>query len=287
MSYSVYIHQNKKNRKIYVGYSKDVEYRWWQTEYNAKRVKFAEYNDPFYNAIRRDGWDAFTHTVIETFDNKQDTLDAEVFWIAFFRSNRRRYGTEYGYNLTDGGDSAPHQVGAKRSLETCKNISNALQKHYAEHESKRKGIPLTEEHKANVSKGSMGKPGTNTGKTFSPEWRLKISKSSIGHKSNNKRFSIEKESEICNMYVKDKKSMHFIAKKFMCAKTTVSNILVSNKIEKREASNYIAPSLFSIEKQLEICNKYKTGKFSFAGLAEHFQCSSDTIKKILVKYNIL
>ena len=103
-TYVVYVHQNKENLKVYVGFSGELEKRWRGQQTKALDEDFDGYDQPFYRAIRKYGWDGFTHDVIEEFDNKQDALDAEMLWIAFFRANRNKYGKEYGYNLTDGGE---------------------------------------------------------------------------------------------------------------------------------------------------------------------------------------
>ena len=64
-----------------------------------------------------------------------------------------------------------------------------------------------------MSQSSMGKPGTNTGKKFSDEWRIKISKSQIGKERKHKiKFSEEIEKEICRLYIQESKSTYFIAK---------------------------------------------------------------------------
>jgi group I intron endonuclease len=151
MTHCIYIHQNKNNLKIYVGYSSNVKERWRQTKLRAKQLNFVGYDEPFYKAIRRDGWNNFTHQIIEEFDNPSDALEAEQFWIEFFRSNRLKYGKNYGYNLTNGGE-AP-MLG--------KSAWN-------------KGL-LPEQHPA------FGKPGTMLGKTHSEETKQKISKALIGN----------------------------------------------------------------------------------------------------------
>ena len=108
----IYIHQNKLNLKVYVGYTKQPHIRWRDTKRGAFDPNFEFYNQPLYNAIRRDGWDNFDHHVIEVFDNKEDALEAEIFWIEFFRSNRNVYGKEYGYNMHEGGNCPPSRIGS-------------------------------------------------------------------------------------------------------------------------------------------------------------------------------
>ena len=71
------------------------------------------------------GGDSFTHQIIETFDNKTEALEAEKFWIEFFRSNRNKYGAAYGYNLHEGGNCPPNHKGRKKSEEHKRKISEA------------------------------------------------------------------------------------------------------------------------------------------------------------------
>lgn len=118
----VYVIQNKLNLKIYVGYSANFEKRIKDHKVLSNNANSYRYNEPFYRAIRRDGWDNFSKQIIETFDNKQEALEAESFWIQFFRSNRNKYGPECGYNMTDGGDHPGHRV---YSVETIKKMSAA------------------------------------------------------------------------------------------------------------------------------------------------------------------
>lgn len=144
--HAIYLHQNKHNLKIYVGYSKCVEKRWYEQRLTAYNVNDEEYNQPLYRAIRRDGWDQFTHQILETYNTKQEALEAEKFWIEYFRANRTVFGSDYGYNLHEGGNCPPSQKGHKDTTETRKRKSEA---------GKRK--IFTKQHRANLSKASKGK----------------------------------------------------------------------------------------------------------------------------------
>src|SRR5258708_39931387 len=97
-NYQIYIHQNILNLKIYVGVTTHIQDRWANQKWAAFNINYIYYNSPFYKAIRKYGWDNFTHQVIENHINKQEALDAERFWIEYFRSNIKVFGTNYGYN---------------------------------------------------------------------------------------------------------------------------------------------------------------------------------------------
>lgn len=152
----IYIHQNKLNMKIYVGYSSNLNQRWQSTKSTAFNANATQHNEPFYKAIRRDGWENFTHEIIEEFDNKEEALESEIFWIEFFRSNRKKYGSEFGYNLHEGGNMPPINYGNKHN----------------------KGRILTKETKIKISKSHIGKPSGMRGKKHTKETKIKMSESS-------------------------------------------------------------------------------------------------------------
>ena len=160
LKHFIYVHQNKFNLKIYVGYSSRLKRRWQATKSTAFNINDPQYNEPLYNAIRRDGWDNFEHQIIEEFDNKEDALGAEKFWIEFFRSNRKIYGKEYGYNLHEGGNLPPiiygnqHAKGAKHTEEWKNNMSVVM----TGHPSYTKGMKFSDETKEKMSKSAKGKP---------------------------------------------------------------------------------------------------------------------------------
>lgn len=74
MSYKVYIHTNNFNNKKYVGItSNKVDIRWG---INGKGYKC---QSKFYNAIKKYGWDNFTHEIIKIFNSKEEALRYESF----------------------------------------------------------------------------------------------------------------------------------------------------------------------------------------------------------------
>src|SRR6202000_2509529 len=83
-----------------------------------------------------------------------------------------------------------------------------------------RGRKHTEFSKKLMSKVAMGKPGTNTGKTFDDEWRFKISKANTEKDNISKRrFSPEVEQEICKLYMEEEKSTYALGKEFNCQRT--------------------------------------------------------------------
>lgn len=72
--YVVYIHKNILNGKVYVGQTCNLSERWRNNGKNYfNSIKF-------YNAIKKYGWDNFTHEVVYSNLNKQaaDKLEKEL-----------------------------------------------------------------------------------------------------------------------------------------------------------------------------------------------------------------
>lgn len=131
---------------------------------------------------------------------------------------------------------------------------------------------------------------TNGGKTFSDEWRIGISKSLSGKPQLSKRrFSSEIELEICRIYVEEEKSAYALGKQFDCQRNMISDILKRNNIEIRK-SNYTGHknncNVFSLEQELEICNKYQKENISRSELSRIFGCGKTTIRDILLRHNV-
>lgn len=121
MKYSIYIHVNKVNNKVYVGKSgRKVKYRWGVDGSGYLRGSDQKY---FANAIRKYGWDGFYHFII--WDNCL-TSDEANYWerelIRLYRSN----DPTRGYNMTVGGDGCP---GRAVSEETREKLKESLIKH--------------------------------------------------------------------------------------------------------------------------------------------------------------
>lgn len=117
----IYILQNKINLKVYVGKTHDPEGRYKAHLYTANGNTI--YNKYLiHKAINKYGKDNFSFQIIEEYENEQESLDAECFWIEFFQSDVNRFGNEYGYNLTAGGDGIS---GLKHSQEAKDKVSKA------------------------------------------------------------------------------------------------------------------------------------------------------------------
>jgi hypothetical protein len=93
-NHTIYKHTNKTNGKCYVGQTnqEDLTRRWCGGHgYNGCRY--------FYNAILKNGWDAFTHEILETGLSKREVNIKEKEYIQKYKSNNNKYG----YNIQSGG----------------------------------------------------------------------------------------------------------------------------------------------------------------------------------------
>lgn len=158
---------NTENKKVYIGQTNNPSLRWSQHRSNAK---YDRGNQVITRAISKYGVNSFEFDVIATCLTQDDVDITEEQMIRQYDSRNN----EKGYNVDVGGNTSP------RTPEISKKISDALQKHYETHDGWLKGGNLTEEWKENISKASIGKEGTNVGKTFNDEWRKKISASLTG-----------------------------------------------------------------------------------------------------------
>jgi group I intron endonuclease len=271
----IYKITNKINNKIYIGQTNNPLLRWSQHKSNAK---YDRGQQVITRAITKYGSDNFDFEVIASCQSQEDVNLTEEQMIAQYNSRN----PEIGYNIDAGGNTTP------RTPEVLQKISEGLRKHYETHDGWLKGGNLSEEWKENISKASIGKEGANTGKTFSDEWRGKMSTSLAGKEmKSRRRFSEEVEKEICHLYVEERKSTNALANQFDCYKTTISDILIRNKVERRRKVNYSnGRNLFTIEQELEICNLYTNTTLSRTEISKKYNCGKTTIRDILLRHHM-
>lgn len=92
--YSVYVHTNKENGKKYIGITRQKPERRWQKGYGYEGTYFG-------NAVKKYGWEGFTHEVIASGLTKENACELEIALIALHKTNQR----EYGYNISEGGQT--------------------------------------------------------------------------------------------------------------------------------------------------------------------------------------
>lgn len=150
-SWCVYKHQSPSG-KVYIGITSLRATKRWGHGCNYR------HNEYFYSAIKKYGWENFTHEVLFENLDKESAEQKEVELIALYKSNDKRFG----YNLTSGGESGTHP-----SEETRQRLSET-------HKGKKLG-PCSEERKRRISQANMGKKKPHIGVPRSAECRKKIS----------------------------------------------------------------------------------------------------------------
>lgn len=107
--YTVYIHKNKINQKIYVGLTKQNPLTRWRSKGEGYKKQ-----PKFWNAIQKYGWDNFEHIILKTNLTADEASQLEKELIKSFNS------VQNGYNADEGGIITNH------SPETIKKIKNAM-----------------------------------------------------------------------------------------------------------------------------------------------------------------
>lgn len=107
-NYTVYIHRNKINNKVYIGLTKQIpEQRWRNGNGYKTQIKF-------WRAIQKYGWSNFEHIIFSTNLSKQEASLLEQDLIKKFDSIKN------GYNLDLGGSTTNH------SKETLQKMSQSM-----------------------------------------------------------------------------------------------------------------------------------------------------------------
>lgn len=123
MSYCVYCHTNKINGKKYVGITKQKPEKRWGNGHN-----YVD-NEYFYRAIKKYGWEEFSHDILFTNLSKEEAIAKEIELISKWSLTSR----DKGYNIQNGGEGAD-----AISDESKLKISIAKKGHKLSEETKRK-----------------------------------------------------------------------------------------------------------------------------------------------------
>ena len=105
MKWLIYKHINKINGKVYIGQTKQSVAGRWR---NGLGYFHKKYTSVFCRAIKKYGWDNFSHEVIEDDIATQELANnREIYWIAV-NNSYIGFDNSNGYNMTLGGNSAEH-----------------------------------------------------------------------------------------------------------------------------------------------------------------------------------
>lgn len=136
-NYYVYVHANNINGKRYVGITNNPKARWYG---NGKAYKDCKH---FATAIKKYGWENFTHYLLESDLTLDEANELEQIYIAKYKTQDR----QYGYNIQPGGFFVPSMLGKHHSEETKRKMrEKALGRVISEEQKK---------HHSEVMKGKM------------------------------------------------------------------------------------------------------------------------------------
>jgi group I intron endonuclease len=151
--YTIYKSVNTKTGKVYIGFDSN-----WPNRVRIHKSASKNQDYKFYRAIRKYGWDNFEWSVIYQSKDKQHTLkQMETYFINEYNSMKN------GYNSTLGGDGCFGMIlseEAKKFISIKNKIPKPqtpehIQKRADAQRGKKRG-PLSNEHKAKISKTSKG-----------------------------------------------------------------------------------------------------------------------------------
>lgn len=269
----IYKITNKINDKVYIGQTNNAALRWSQHKSAAKYIPKQLVD----KAIKKYGEQNFIYEVIDTCQSQFETDIQETWFIKVYYS----LISEHGYNVTLGGMKLIH------TPEIREKISHSKKKYFETHINKLKGKKLSEEWKQNISLASMGKPGTNNGKKFSDEHKLKMSKSQPKENLKTRRFSSEIEQEICKLYVEEKIGTTILAKRFGCYSSLILFILKRNNIVPIRKAYFIKKSKYTPEQETQICENYISGMKTLSEISRIYNIPKTSIRCILTKNYLL
>jgi len=235
----VYCFQNKINNKMYIGKTSNIEKR-------KKEHALANGDCPlFHNAIKKYGIDNFNFLILSEHNTEKEALEFEIKYIKEYKTNVDKFGDKFGYNLTDGGDGVS---GHKHLPETIDKISKSLK----------------------------GRPGTNKGKIFSDDVKLKLSESHMG------QIGYWKDKEFSEQHKKNLSDSHMGHPGFWLNKKrspeTIEKIRKSN-------SGKIKPKILSEDSIKEIIKLYNSNNYTYNQLAIKFNVGKTTIFRIVKNGN--
>ena len=110
-NYTIYMHKNKINGKIYIGQTNQKPERRWD---NGKHCKNCT---AFNNAIQKYGWDNFEHIILFEGLSQNEANQREIELIKYYNTTNR----DFGYNCQLGGsDKSISEDGKERKSKYLK-----------------------------------------------------------------------------------------------------------------------------------------------------------------------
>lgn len=182
-TFTVYCHMLKADGRRYIGItSQNPQKRWNYGSGYDKRTHFGA-------AVRKYGWSAFEHIILETGLNEKEALKKEQEYISKYQTMDRTKG----FNMTAGGEGvsflkmspetkeklrATH-IGQKQSPETIQKRKESIAEYYKTHSRPKP----SREHIMRMIKAREGMVTWNKGKEWSEEVKQKLREANLGKKA--------------------------------------------------------------------------------------------------------
>lgn len=249
-TYVVYCHVLKTDGRKYIGITSQRLKKRWQYGYGY------EARTHFGAAVRKYGWDAFDHEILETGLSEEEAKGKEREYIALFDT----MNPKKGFNLTAGGDGVLHlkmteetkeklrnsHLGIKQSQETIEKRKASRAEYYKTHSRPKVAM----EHIMMLVKAREGLTVWNKGKEWSEEVKQKIRDANLGKKASEET----------------RRRMRASAKKKKVAAYTMDGILFKIFDSSRDAERFFGKGASHIT---ECCQgkrkQYLTYKWSYYG----------------------
>jgi group I intron endonuclease len=160
------------NDKVYIGKTNNPNKRW-RTHKNISQHPEWSTHQLLHKAMHKHGVINFSFEIIEECNLEQHAFEREAYWITVYKCNVYKFGSDSGYNQTDGGDGVSGMVysdeykkkmsdavsgekngfyGKTHTEQTKQLQSNIKKTYFKTHPAANLGRPATEESKKAVAK---------------------------------------------------------------------------------------------------------------------------------------
>lgn len=185
--HTIYKFVNLYNNRIYIGYTSN-----WQNRLKNHQSRYQTINTAFYHAIRKYGWDMFSHEIIYQSLDKEHTLNEMEGY--FIREYNSHIDDGHGYNMSYGGEGnknycieTRYKLGSANRGKTLKPRSEETKRKIGIANSKKKRTDAEKQHLRDI----------NLGKKQSEECVLKRSKQYVVTNPNGESIVVHNLNKFC------------------------------------------------------------------------------------------